>query len=161
MATTARSTRTSGAAAPTFPPPTERAIVIGAGIAGMTAAFRLRQRGFSVTVLEVERTIGGRMSSVIEGGFTMNRAANILPASYSTIRQLAEDVGLGGQIGPMDGIIGTLRDGTIHRLRSDRMVRDGLRTKLLPWRSKLRMGPLLVDPARRGSSRGVSNSGEA
>jgi len=127
----------------------------------MTAAFRLRQRGFSVTVLEAEHEIGGRMSSVIEGGFTMNRAANILPASYSTIRQLAGDVGLGDQIGRMDGMIGTLRDGTIHRLRSDRMVRDGLRTKLLPWRSKLRMGRLLVDAVRMRGSLSYANLGEA
>ena len=144
-----------------FPAPTERAIVIGAGIAGLTAAFRLRQRGFSVTVLEAEPEIGGRMSSVVQDGFTMNRAANILPASYGTIRQLAEDVGLGDQIGRMDGTIGTLRDGKVHRLRSDRLVRDGLRTTLLPWRSKMRMGRVLVDALRMRSSLSYANLGEA
>jgi Protoporphyrinogen oxidase len=82
-------------------------------------------------VLESDDAVGGRMSSVVQDGFTMNRAANILPASYATIRQLAEDVGLGDQISRMDGAIGTLKDGRVRRLRSDHLVVDALRTDLL------------------------------
>jgi oxygen-dependent protoporphyrinogen oxidase len=115
-----------------------RAIVVGAGIAGLSAAFRLQQRGFDVRVLEAEADIGGRMSSVEVDGFTMNRAANILPASYDVIRGLAADVGLGDQLEQMHGRIGTLRNGQVHRLRSDHLVGDALRTKLIPWRSKRR-----------------------
>jgi len=112
-----------------------RAIVVGAGISGLTAAFRLHERGFDVLVLEAGDDIGGRMSSVVQDGFTMNRAANILPASYTTIKQLADDVGLGDQISRMDGAIGTLKDGRIRRLRSDHLVGDALRTDLLSWRA--------------------------
>ena len=138
-----------------------RAIVVGAGISGLTAAFRLQQRGFDVTVLEADDVVGGRMSSVVQDGFTMNRAANILPASYTTIRQLAEDVGLGDQISRMDGAIGTLKDGRIHRLRSDHLVGDALRTDLLPWRSKLRAVRLLVDALRMRKTLSYENLGEA
>jgi len=139
----------------------ERAIVVGAGIAGMSAAFRLHQQGFDVTVLEAEADIGGRMSSIDQDGFTMNRAANILPASYKAIRGLADDVGLGGQLGRMDGAIATLRDGRIRRLRSDHLVRDGIRTDLLSWRSKLKARRLLVDALRMRRSLSYENLGLA
>jgi phytoene dehydrogenase-like protein len=40
-----------------------RVLVIGAGIAGLTAAFRLSQTGFVVTVFEATDRVGGRMST--------------------------------------------------------------------------------------------------
>ena len=138
-----------------------RAIVVGAGIAGLSAAFRLQQRGFDVRVLEAEREIGGRMSSVEVEGFTMNRAANILPASYDVIRGLAADVGLGDQLERIHGRIGTLRNGQVHRLRSDHLVVDALRTKLIPWRSKLRALRVLVDAIKMRRSLSYENLGEA
>jgi phytoene dehydrogenase-like protein len=38
-------------------------VVIGAGIAGLTAAHRLKQRGISVKVIEAGIRVGGRMTS--------------------------------------------------------------------------------------------------
>ncbi|PTY00918.1 hypothetical protein DB346_15025 [Verrucomicrobia bacterium LW23] len=53
-----------------------RVVVIGAGFAGLAAAFELRQSGFDVTVLEARERIGGRVLTfrdfipglVVEGG---------------------------------------------------------------------------------------------
>ena len=39
----------------------EQVLVIGAGIAGLAAAFRLRELGFPVTVLEARNRVGGRI----------------------------------------------------------------------------------------------------
>ena len=40
--------------------------VIGAGLAGLTAAHRLQQAGFSVSVLEREHGPGGRMAETFQ-----------------------------------------------------------------------------------------------
>jgi oxygen-dependent protoporphyrinogen oxidase len=137
------------------------AIVVGAGISGLTAAFRMQQAGFVVRVLEADGMVGGKMSSVEVGGFTMNRGANILPFSYKTIRALAADVGLGDQVPKMHGQIGTYRDGRIHRLRSDRLPIDGLRTKLLSPGSKALLRHLAVDALRMRKSLSYENLGLA
>ncbi len=41
-----------------------RVVVIGAGVTGLTAAYRLAQRGFKVTVVEAAKTVGGLAGSI-------------------------------------------------------------------------------------------------
>ena len=50
-------------------------IVVGAGIAGLNAAFRLRQAGMGVTVLEKADRVGGRMLTVERDGWDPCTAA--------------------------------------------------------------------------------------
>ena len=42
--------------------PQPSAIVVGGGLAGLTAAFELQQRGWNVTLLEAKPSVGGRAS---------------------------------------------------------------------------------------------------
>jgi protoporphyrinogen/coproporphyrinogen III oxidase len=70
-----------------------RILVIGAGIAGLTAAFRLSQAGFEVTVLEATDRVGGRMSTDLIEGYSIDRGAQFLSDRYSVIRRLLVDVG--------------------------------------------------------------------
>ncbi|CAH0991193.1 L-amino acid dehydrogenase [Sinobacterium norvegicum] len=46
----------------------QEVVVVGAGMAGLTAAYELEQRGYSVTVLEARDRIGGRIGSLDMGG---------------------------------------------------------------------------------------------
>lgn len=148
---------------PVFPTPVERAVVVGGGIAGLTAAFRLRQRGFAVTVLEAAPEVGGKMSSLRRDGFTVNRAANILPSSYAALRALAGEVGPGGALGEIAPVLGVPRDGTLHRMRASglSMLLDGAGTGLLSWRSKLRLRNLMVDALRIRGSLSYADLGRA
>ena len=45
-----------------------RAIVIGAGLGGLSAAMRLGAKGYAVTVLDRLDRVGGRGSSITQNG---------------------------------------------------------------------------------------------
>ena len=71
-----------------------RIAVIGAGIAGLTAAYTLQQRGFAVQVFEREDTPGGRMRSEQRGDFVIERGAQFIASSYRNMRALAAELGI-------------------------------------------------------------------
>lgn len=52
---------------------TKSAIIIGAGFSGLSAASFLRKNGWKVTVIEKNKTPGGRASQLIENGFTFDK----------------------------------------------------------------------------------------
>lgn len=54
----------------------EKVIVIGAGIAGLTAAYYLRKQGMDVEVLESSSRVGGRMTSDTSEGYIIDRGAH-------------------------------------------------------------------------------------
>ncbi|WP_424187752.1 protoporphyrinogen/coproporphyrinogen oxidase [Actinokineospora sp. G85] len=91
-------------------------IVVGGGIAGLTAAFRLHQAGCRVLVLDRSgpEEIGGRMATVHQGGFHINTGALLLPRSYRHVLRLAEQVGAAKEILTAGRIAGVFRDGAIH-----------------------------------------------
>ncbi len=127
-----------------------RAIVVGGGIAGLTAAFRLKQGGFAVTVLEAEDHVGGRMATIERGGFRIDTAAAILPTTYTRMVKLISDAGLSGDVVPTSDLVGIVRDGTTYRLRGGKAVADAVKTRLLSVREKLPLAKLLADLARAG-----------
>jgi oxygen-dependent protoporphyrinogen oxidase len=127
----------------------ERAIVVGAGIAGLTAAFRLQEAGFAVTVLEADDHVGGRMATIERAGFLIDTAAAILPTTYTQMVKLIADAGLSGEIVPTSDLVGIIREGTVHRLRSHAKA-DGLTTKLLSLAGKLQMAKVVVDLVKAG-----------
>ena len=128
----------------------ERAVVVGAGIAGLSAAFRLQQAGFAVTVLEAEDHVGGRMATIERQGFLIDTAAAILPTTYGQMVKLIADAGLAGEVVPTSDLVGIMRDGTVHRLHGGDALKDGLTTRLLSLREKLPLGKLLADLVRCG-----------
>ena len=64
----------------------KRIIVIDAGIAGPTAAYRIQRAGLPVQVLEAEDHVGGRMSTGQIDGYRIARGACWLPSSYREMR---------------------------------------------------------------------------
>ena len=75
----------------------EPVIVIGGGIAGLTAAWRLRQAGIPVRVYEAQDRTGGRMLS-LRGHFADGQVAELggelIDTGHSTIRALALELGI-------------------------------------------------------------------
>ena len=86
--------------------------IIGAGIAGLTAAYILQKRGFTVQVFEREETPGGRMRSEPHGEFVIERGAQFIASSYRNMRALAAELGIVDLIEPLsDTRNAVLRDG--------------------------------------------------
>ena len=69
--------------------------VIGAGLAGLTAAYRLRQRGFDVTVFETRDRVGGRVWTIRKGDYIMDLGAAFYLGTYRESIDLIHEVGLG------------------------------------------------------------------
>lgn len=74
------------------------AIVVGAGIAGLYAAWRLRKAGYSVIVLEAEAGAGGRVRSRPEKqtrlGLTIDDGANLINSTDTLALRLMDSFGI-------------------------------------------------------------------
>ncbi|MEU6540296.1 NAD(P)/FAD-dependent oxidoreductase [Streptomyces sp. NPDC047000] len=61
-------------------------VVVGAGIAGLSAAQRLTGAGVRTTVLEAAPCVGGRMSTEKVDGFRLDRIGQLLSTAYPELR---------------------------------------------------------------------------
>lgn len=100
----------------------DRVIVVGAGIAGLAAAHRLQAAGIDVTVLEATARIGGRMTSDVVAGYVIDRGAQFLSSSYTTVMSLIREVGLAGDLRPCSPWAAIVREGRPRRVRAGRAL---------------------------------------
>ncbi|MFD9225267.1 NAD(P)/FAD-dependent oxidoreductase [Streptomyces sp. NPDC060064] len=64
-------------------------VIVGAGIAGLSAAHQLTSAGVSVSVLEAAPHVGGRMATQQIDGFRLDRIGQLLNTSYPELRRTA------------------------------------------------------------------------
>jgi monoamine oxidase len=97
--------------------PGARVAVVGAGLAGLTCAYRLRQRGVMATVYEASGQIGGRCSTnratfAADPGAGLpaqlaEHGGELIDQAHTRIRQLAQELGL-----PLDNVLRAEPPGT-------------------------------------------------
>jgi phytoene desaturase len=69
-----------------------RVVIIGAGLGGLSAAIRLAHAGFSVTILEKNESVGGKMGIRRIGGYSFDTGPSLLTMPF-IVRDLFADVG--------------------------------------------------------------------
>ncbi|MGB8360986.1 MAG: NAD(P)/FAD-dependent oxidoreductase [Acidimicrobiia bacterium] len=75
--------------------PPMRVLVVGAGLAGLTAATRLQGHGLEVTVLEARDRVGGRVwSKRLDNGAIVELGGEWIDSSHRQLRLLADDLGV-------------------------------------------------------------------
>jgi phytoene desaturase len=68
------------------------AIIIGAGLGGLSTALRLAHRGFDVTILEKHKTPGGRLNIIEQDGFRFDMGPSFMSMTYE-LEELFSSIG--------------------------------------------------------------------
>jgi oxygen-dependent protoporphyrinogen oxidase len=101
--------------------PNKKVIVVGAGMAGLAAAFRLRQAGVDVTVLESSARVGGRIATDSRDGYLIERGAQLITSTYRNTLGLVKELGLESQLKPTSPWMAIVKDGKPRRIPSGAM----------------------------------------
>jgi protoporphyrinogen/coproporphyrinogen III oxidase len=125
---------------------TQQVIVIGAGITGLTCAFRLQQSGIHVLVLEASESPGGLIATFEKNGFLFE-AGPQCPRFAPPLWELVRDLGLEGEFVRGDSRLPRylLKNGKLHKAPFSPL--GFLATRLVGAGSKYR----LLTEALRGS----------
>jgi oxygen-dependent protoporphyrinogen oxidase len=139
----------------------KRVMVIGGGIAGLSAAYALlkqarqQRRALEISVLERERAWGGKITTVrvspdgVRGGFVIEGGPDTFLATKPWGVALCKELGLGERLhgtNPQQRSTYVLQGGRLQSLPDGltmmipTQIRPMLATGLLSWPAKLRMG---------------------
>ena len=118
---------------------TKKIAVVGAGMAGLSAAYRLQQFGFSTTVYEKNHSVGGRTASLKKDGYVMDLGAITLSPAYRETMQLIDEVGAGDSCTSTQPVLAFARDGALHDIDLSEPLKSAIKTGFLSFGAKLRL----------------------
>ena len=131
-------------------------LVVGAGVAGLTAAHHLREQGRAVVVLEADAVPGGRVRTERWEGCKLELGGVYMTDGYDELVRLARERGLGDELEPLPNAFRTaiLRDGEwsyanyAHTPNPFTRARDFARFKAVRWRDRMSLAKLGPPSAR-------------
>jgi squalene-associated FAD-dependent desaturase len=103
-----------------------RVIVIGGGLAGITAALDCADAGLSVTLLESRGRLGGQAYSFARDGLIADNGQHVFLRCCTDYRALVERIGAGGMVTLQDRLDITVLGRARGRTRRGRLRRSGL-----------------------------------
>ena len=110
-----------------------RVVVLGAGIAGLSAAWECHRHGIAATVLDVQARAGGVIRTDVVGDFVLDTGPDAFLVSKPGAMDLCRELGIEGQLITMKQPRGAyvLRDGQLHALPEGGAF--GIATRLGPF----------------------------
>ena len=90
------------------------AIVVGAGISGLSCALELEKNGYRVQILEKENHPGGRVHSDVINGYILNRGFQVLQTGYPETKRLLDYEKL--ELCNLDSEVWIMNNNTIKKL---------------------------------------------
>jgi protoporphyrinogen oxidase len=111
--------------------------IVGGGVAGLTAAYRLLQRGLRVRVLEAGPTLGGLVQTIEVGGEPIERFYHHLFKTDDAAVRLITELGLDHRLEWYASRIGVFHDGRVYPFVTPI---DLLRFTPLSLRDRIRLG---------------------
>jgi len=117
--------------------PLKTVAVVGAGISGLAAAYRLKSQGLAVTIFEADGTTGGKIKSFAQNGLIWEKGANTMTETEPEVGKLIDDLGIRGkqQFPIMQSKRYIVRDGKPQLLPSNPVAFIG--SKILSAQAKL------------------------
>jgi oxygen-dependent protoporphyrinogen oxidase len=134
-----------------------RVAIVGGGLSGLTAAYRLAQQGFDPIVLEARERLGGAVWTERRAGFTLEGGADSFITSKPHAVALCQELGLADQLVGTDphhrrsfvvrcGRLLPVPEGFV--LMAPNRLAPVLFSPILSWRGKLRLLLDLVLPRK-------------
>ncbi len=127
-------------------------VVIGAGLAGLSAAHHLINAGVTVTVLEAGSRVGGRMTTDTVGGFRLDRTSQLVNSAFPELRRTPGLTGL--RLLPLTPTLPRPAPGRIARLSDPRAALHKARVGAV-------LGRLASTPTRRLLARPETTTDQA
>lgn len=87
-------------------------VIVGAGIAGLTAGHCLKRQGIPAVIIEASARVGGRMTSDTIDGHVVDRGAQFLSTEYRLILDMLRELGLAQHICETSQCCAIVRAGT-------------------------------------------------
>ena len=115
--------------------------IVGGGILGLTAAYRLLQAGAEVAVFERSSDLGGLVGAFDFDGHRVDRFYHVILPTDHRVRGLAEELGLGDRFRFRPTGVGFYDDGRLFSMNS---LREFLTFPLLPPHDRLRLASFVL-----------------
>ena len=112
------------------------ALVVGAGLSGLSAAYRLKQSGWDAKVVEASHKAGGRAQTVHKDGYVFDIGPDGISSAYVSYLALLEEVGLGHLLEPSNPVAGIIRNGRVIDIDNSK-IWSGITTRALSLHAKL------------------------
>lgn len=127
----------------------KRALVVGSGLAGLTAAYRLQQQGWTVKILEASARAGGRVLSHRQDGFLLDVGPTLITNNYTEYLKLVDELGLSPLLVDSSPVVGVVSGRELHLIDASKPLSSFAKTRLLSPSDKLKLiikGLKLIKP---------------